>query len=445
MKMKVKVTKMKKIYILTLFFISLVKLQAQDDVPVLTVEDAVKIALENNYDIKLSRNNLEIDQQNVSLANAGILPNVTANVINNNSILDTKQTQSDGSERELDNAKNLNLTYGVSLNWTVFDGFRMFARHDQLKELEKLGDAELKLTILTKVSDVITTYYDIVQQQQQLKALDTTIVISRMRLNMADNRYTIGKASKLEVLNAQVDLNTDVTQLLRQQELYRNTKTRLNEILSRDLKIDFKVIEYVAIDETLLLPDLMLLAEKQNPQLQTQIITKRVAELELKQIKGDRYPVVNISSGYNFTRSEASLGFITQSSGRGLVYGINATMNIFNGGLQNRNERIAKIQVENSQILIDQQKQALNTQLITAFQTYQTNLELSELENNNEKIAKQNMDITFEKFRIGTITTLEFRTAQLNYINAKVRNSNAQYQAKLSEIALKELAGNLNF
>ncbi len=116
---------------------------------ILSVEDAVKIALENNFEIKIASNDLKIDEQNVSLANAGILPNLNANVVNNNSILDTKQTQLDGTERELDNAKNLNLTYGVALNWTVFDGMRMFARHNQLKELEKLGDANLKLTILT--------------------------------------------------------------------------------------------------------------------------------------------------------------------------------------------------------------------------------------------------------------------------------------------------------
>lgn len=432
------------IFTITTLLLSVLSTKAQD---VLTVEDAVKIALENNFEIKIASNDLKIDQQNVSLANAGILPNLTANVTNNNSLLDTKQTQLDGSERELDNARNLNLSYGVALNWTVFDGMRMFARHDQLKELEKLGDAELKLTVLTKISDVITTYYDIVQQQQQLVALDTTIVISKVRVTTANNRYTIGKASKLEVLNAEVDLNTDTTAFLRQKELYANTKILLNQILARDPNIDFKVIDEVEIDENLLLPDLMLLAEKQNPQLQAQVINKRVAELELKQIKGDRYPTVNISSGYNFTRSEASLGFATQSSGRGLVYGINATMNIFNGGLQNRNERIAKLQVENSQILIDQQKLALDTQLSTAYQTYSTNLQLSKLEAKNEEIAKQNMDITFEKFRIGTITTttLEFRTAQINYINAKVRNSNAQFQAKISEIALKELAGNLTF
>ncbi|MDR6967438.1 outer membrane protein TolC [Flavobacterium arsenatis] len=425
-------------------FLSVLSTKAQE---VLTVEDAVKIALENNFEIKIASNDLKIDQQNLSLANAGILPNLSANVTNNNSVLDTKQTQLDGTERELDNARNLNLTYGVALNWTVFDGMRMFARHNQLKELEKLGDAELKLTILTKISDVITTYYDIVQQQQQLVALDTTIIISNVRITTATNRYKIGKASKLEVLNAEVDLNTDTTAFLRQKELYANTKILLNQILARDPNIDFKVIEEVQIDENLLLPDLMILAEKQNPQLQAQVINKRIAELELKQIKGDRYPIVNISSGYNFTRSEASLGFITQSSGRGFVYGINATMNIFNGGLQNRNERIAKLQIENSQILIDQQKLALETQLSTAYQTYMTNLQLSKLEAKNEEIAKQNMDITFEKFRIGTITTttLEFRTAQINYINAKVRNSNAQFQAKISEIALKELAGNLTF
>jgi len=325
----------------------------------LTVEDAVKIALENNYDIKIASNDLKIDQQNVSLANAGILPNLNAVVTENSSILDTKQTQQDGSIRELDGAKNMNLSYGVALNWTIFDGFRMFARYEQLKELQKLGDAELKLAIFTKVSDVISTYYDLAQQKQQLTALDTAIVISNLRVTTADNRYRIGKASKLEVLNAQVDLNTDTTTLLRQKELYANTKIALNELLARPVNTAFEIVEEIKIDESLLLPELTDLAEKQNPQLQTQIINKRVTELQAKQVRANRYPIVSVSSGYNFTRSESSLGFAAQSTGNGLTYGISASMNIFNGGLQNRNEKIAKLQIENSQILIDQQLQAL--------------------------------------------------------------------------------------
>ena len=139
------------------------------------------------------------------------------------------------------------------------------------------------------------------------------------------------------------------------------------------------------------------------------------------------------------------MGFTSQTSSRGFNYGFTATLNLFDGFNQSRNEKIAKIQIENSQLLIDQQKLNLNSQLETSYQTYLTNLELIDLEEKNETIAKQNLEITLEKFRIGTITTLEFRTAQLNYVNAKVRNSNAQFQAKLSEIALKELAGNITF
>ena len=176
-----------------------------------------------------------------------------------------------------------------------------------------------------------------------------------------------------------------------------------------------------------------------------QIINKRIAELQLKQVKADRYPVVNLTSGYNFSESQSSLGFTSSSSSKGLNYGFNATLNIFDGFNQHRNEKVAKLQIENSQIAIEQQNMILNTQLSTAFQTYLTNLELIDLEEDNEAIAKQNLDITLDKFRIGTITTIDFRTAQLNYVNAKVRYSNAQYEAKLSEIALKELAGNINF
>lgn len=409
----------------------------------LSVEDAMKIALENNYEIKIASNDLKIDQQNVSLANAGILPTLNAVVTENSSILDTKQTQQDGSIRELDGAKNMNLSYGVALNWTIFDGFRMFARYDQLKELQKLGDAEMKLAIFTKVSDVISTYYDLVQQKQQLQALDTAIVISDLRVTTADNRYKIGKAAKLEVLNAQVDINTDTTNLLRQKELYANTKILLNQLLAREVNTPFDVEGEFKIDESLLLPELIALAEKQNPQLQAQIITKRITELQLKQVKSSRLPIISISSGYNFTNSESSLGFARQSNGQGLTYGFNASMPIFNGGLQNRNEKIAKIQVENSNILVEQQTQLLYSQLASAYQTYLTNLQLTKLEAKNEEIARENLDITLAKYKIGTIAPLEFREAQLNYVNAKVRNSNAHYQAKVSEINLKELAGNL--
>lgn len=412
---------------------------------VLTIEDAVKIALENNYEIKIAKNDLRVDEANVSSGNAGMLPRATASVTDNNSIQNLNQTRIDGTQNSLNNAKNNSLNYGVLLDWTIFDGLRMFARKEQLKELQKLGNAQLQLTILTKISDINATYFNLVQQQQQLMALEATMAISNQRLDLAKNRFSIGKASKLEVLNAQVDLNTDKVSLLRQKELYTNTKTALNETLARDSSTNFMVVENIVIDDQLILTDLMDLAVKQNPLLQAQIISKRVSELQLKQVKAGRYPTVRVTTGYNFGQSQSSLGFITQSTSRGLNYGFNASLNLFDGLAQNRNEKIATIQIQTTTIQIEQQSLALKSQLTIAYQTYLTNLELIGLEEKNEAIAKQNLDITLDKFRIGTITTLEFRTAQLNYVNAKVRFSNAQYLAKLSEIALREIAGNLNF
>ena len=416
--------------------------QAQE---MLKLEDAVKIALENNYEIKIAKNNLKIDETNSTAGNAGMLPNVNATLTNNNSILNTSQTQADGTERTLDNARNLNLTYGIGLDWTIFDGMKMFARREQLKVLQKQGEAELKLAVITKISDVYATYFDLVQQQQQIKALDTAIVISNQRLTTAQNRYSIGKAAKLEVLNAQVDLNTDVSSRLKQLDLYQNAKIRLNEILAREIAADFIVEDKMAIDESLNFTDLKTLAEKQNPQLQAQILEKNNVELQLKQVKAGRYPSVKLNSGYNFTHTEASLGFLTQSSSRGLVYGINASVPIFSGFNQNRNEKVAKLQVDNADFVINQQKIALQSQLAMAFLSFQTNLELSKVEEKNTEIAKQNLDITQAKFKIGTITPIEYRTAQLNYVQALVRYSNAQFQTKLYEISLKELSGTLGF
>lgn len=431
---------MRNLYTTLLFVIIGFSTQAQE---LLSLEDAVKIALENNYDIKIAENNSKIDATNNNLANAGMLPSLNANFTNNNSQLDTKQTQGDGTVRELDNAKNMNLTYGIGLDWTIFDGLSMFARKEQLNVLEQQGKAELQTAILTRISDVYTTYFDLVQQQQVLASIDTAIVISNQRLTTAQNRFSIGKASKLEVLNAQVDLNSDLSLQLRQKELIKISKIRLNELLVRDIQTDFKVANEVTFEQNLDFNELKATAEKQNPQLQSQILSKKVADLNLKQVKGNRYPTVRVTSGYNFTRSEASLGFITQSSGQGFVYGVTATVPIFNGFLQNRNEKVAKYQVENAGFLLEQQKLSLTSQLSSLFASYQTNLELVEVEEKNLEIAKQNLDITLAKFKIGTITTIEFRTAQQNFVEASVRYSNAQYVTKLSEINLKELAGTL--
>lgn len=411
----------------------------------LTLEEAVVLTLENNFDIRIAKNEVKISEENVTLGNAGMLPRVNGILTNNNTILNTTQTQSNGNEVEIDGAKNLNLNYGLGLEWTIFDGFRMFARHNQLKELQKLGETELKVELLSKVSEVYETYFLLVNQQHLLTTADSIIAISEFRLKTAQNKFTIGKASKLDVLNAEVDFNTDNSAKIRLQEQYLITKILLNNLLIRPSDTDFIVSDAILIDDSLKLNDLNSLALSQNPSLQIQYLNKKIQEYELKQVKANRMPTISLTTGYSFLRSESPFGFITQTKGQNFNYGVSASINVFDGFNQNRSEKISKIQVENTQLLIEKQTQTILTQLAALYQSYLSNLALLALERKNEKIAKQNLEITLDKFKIGTISPIDFRTAQLNYTNAIIRLTNAELIAKQTEINLKELAGNLSF
>ena len=427
------------------FFLSIIlsfKLKAQEK---LSLQEAVAIALENNYSIKLSKNNSTINSNDVSLGNAGFLPSVTGNLTDLNQVQSSKVNLASGQTREAINAATSNLNYGVGLNWRVFDGFQMFANYNRLKELEKLGELNAKLTIQNTVADVINTYYEVVAQEKQYNAAQTALEVSVVRRKNAKSRYIIGKGSKLEFLSAQVDFNTDTTQLLRQEDLIFGAKVRLNDLMARDPKNQFSVEDNFNIDTTLQYETLAKLAESQNPDLQSAIINQQIAKFNLQQIKGVRYPNLSLISGYNFQNATSPpTSFALRSNSRSFNYGLTASINIFNGFQQNRAEKNAKLEIENGLLRINSTKQAVNSALLNAFQSYLTNKKLIELEEKNVGLAQENLNITLEKYRLGNIVPLELREAQRNYIDANVRYSNSLYLAKLSEISLKEITGSLS-
>ena len=412
--------------------------------PVLTMEEAIAIALENNYDIRLVSKDADVAANNVHVGNAGMLPSVSGDVSASASIQNTTQTLLEGETRALRGSRNRSSAYGVSLNWTIFDGLQMFARYDQLKELQALGEANLKAAILSTVYDVVSGYFDLVQQQQLIKATQMAMELSAFRYQTAESRYQIGRAAKLEVLAASVDLNADTTTLLRQRDQYRTSQIRLNELLARNVNVEFSVTDTIIIASDLHYETLIEQAKRLNPMLQSALINHRVSQLEMKRVKGQRYPVVRVSSAYTRSQSSTELGFSTRSKNSGLNYGISASMNIFNGFMQRRNERNAELMLDAAEIEVDKIEENIDAQLQAAYQTYLMNLELVRLEERNRDIAQENMDITLEKFKLGSIAPVEFREAQRNFVDASTRYSTAQYQAKLAEITLKQIAGVLD-
>lgn len=432
---------MKFILILILGFVGTSSLPAQS---LLTVKDAIEIALLQNFDIQLSKNEKTITAENVSYGAAGFLPTVTASATQSNSILNLEQTQSSGVVRSLKNAKNNSLNYGVNVGWTVFDGLSMFKRYDILKQSDNYQDVQYKQSVLTAISTVLATYYNIVEQTNVFTALQSVKDISLERYNIANSRFIIGKASKLEVLNAQVNLNEDESNLIRQANTIKVLKIQLNRLLARDLDTDFVVEQQMVYDQQLNYTQMFETAKQQNPEIVKIEINRKMTELSLKEIKGKRYPTVRLNAGYNFSETESSLGFTTSSNSKGLTYGVAVALNLFDGSSQNRNEKIAKLNIESMDLLIKNQDQQLSSVLLTAFNNYQTFQSLVKVEENNVDLAKRSLDITNDKFKIGTVSSVEFRDSQENYINAVSRYNAALLDTKLAEIELKQIMGKLD-
>ncbi|MES2064116.1 MAG: TolC family protein [Bacteroidota bacterium] len=413
------------------------------DTPLLTLKDAVQIALKNNYNIQLSQNNSTIAANNVTLGNAGFLPVVTGDGAINASNQKIKQTRSDGTVNNL-TANNSNNNYGVNLNWTIFDGFNMFANYDMLKEQDKLGAIRLQDTIQSTVANVINTYYNLISQNEQIKALRGAIEISRTQLRYSNDKFTVGRVSKLDVYNAQVNLNTDTSNLVIQLQQFRTTKLQLNQLLVRDLQTDFSVGDTIVVNNNLVLGDIITKAQSQNAAILASQINKRLAEISLRQVKSTRYPVIGVTSGYTFTNSKTPAGFTLSQNAHGLAYGLTASINIFDGLNQWRRERNAKLQIANADISAKQTRLDVEAQISNFYIAYLSGLDLIRIGQSSVELAKKNLDISLEKYKIGNITQLEIREAQRNYLDAQSKFFSAQYQSKMAEVTLQQITNSIN-
>jgi outer membrane protein len=417
--------------------------------PLLTLQDAVDLALNNNFNIRLSKNNTVIAKNNVTLGNAGALPSISADASTSNSLQNTNQTRFDSSGRQyvktLNNVHNATTNYGLNLNWTIFNGFAMFANYDQLKKLDQLSEVQQRDTVESVVASVISTYYNLVNQNQQIKALQGAIEISRTQLRFANDKFQVGRGSGLDVLNARVNVNTDTATLISQIQQYKTTKVRLNQLMVRDLQTDFTVVDTLMIDTTLKLGDIITQAQTQNPSILISQINRQLADINLRQVKAQRYPVIGLNTGYGLTYSKTPSSPVTPNqNNKGLNYGLSASINIFNGFNQNRLERNARIQIDNAQINLARTRQNIEAQINDFYINYLSGLDLVKLEKSNVDIAKRNLDISLEKYKLGNITPLEIREAQRNYLQAESVYFQSQYATKSAEVTLKEITNSIN-
>ncbi|MBE7179171.1 MAG: TolC family protein, partial [Mucilaginibacter polytrichastri] len=331
------------------------------------MKEAVELALKNNFDIRLAKNSVAIAKNNLSPGAAGMLPLVTADGQYNKTIQDVNQIRADGSSQVVNKAGNSNYGYGANLNWTIFDGLGMFANYKELQQLVALGEVRARDTIQSTIADVITTYYDLVSQNRQIKALEGAVNISRTQYTITTNKFDVGRSAKLEVYNAQVNLNTDTSLLLQQVEVFNNTKIELNRLLARNVQTDFTVADTIILENELKLGDVLSQVQNNNTAIRSAQINQRLAEINQRQVRSVRYPVIIGQSGYNWNYVRNPAGFARRSDQKGFSYGLTASIPIFDGFLQNRREKNARIGIENSSIRLARTQQEIDAQVNSMF------------------------------------------------------------------------------
>ncbi|MBK9733786.1 MAG: TolC family protein [Saprospiraceae bacterium] len=409
----------------------------------LSLDEAVRIALQNNFNVKIAINDAVINKTNNTTGNAGLLPEVALNFGNNYNINNTRQEFFSGDTREGNGVNTSNINANIQLGWTVFDGMRMFVNRDRLKEIESLGELNIKLQMENTVSQVMSVYYNIEQHQRRIETIQKAIEISKERYELASLKKNVGSGSGISVLQAKVDINADSSALIRQQLILKTSKIQLNEILGRSPEIIFDISTLTDSQKDVDFQELSEMAAQRNLMLQMADKNIRLSELNVKLWEGNKYPTIDLNLGYNFSRLKAEIGILKFNQNAGLSYGLTGRWNIFNGWNNKREIQVAKLGIETGKLTKEQTALSLKTDLFTIFNNYLTARELTKIEEGNIRIAEQNLDITTEKMRLGTIEALELRQAQLNLVDVEFRKITSAFEARMAHLELMRLSGQL--
>lgn len=411
-----------------------------------TLDDALKTALQNNYAIQVAKSEAEISKVNNYAGNAGMMPRVLGSVLQDNQIANTDQRYQKSFNRPeaITNGAEINqLSASAELGWTIFDGLKMFATKNKLKELQDIGEIRMRFQIEFIFTRVIRAYFDVVLGQQLLTQNKESVKLSEERLTLAKDRFAAGKAAKNEVLNAQVDLNTDRSALKRQEIAVKNSKASLNQIIARDVAVEFDVPEIIDVNTDLKFEDLRNNASTQNSSILMAKMNARVTAFGIKEIEAERLPNIQLYSGYNYANQNSQSGILQYSSSLGYHFGGGVTLNLFNGFNVSKRLQVAQINSRESDLVLKDTLSRVELSVKQSYNTYQMDLDLIKFEKENVEVAMQNFDLANDQYKIGVITAIELRQAQQNLLLSNSRYLSVRYEAKLAETDLMRISGGL--
>lgn len=411
------------------------------------VDRVVQLALQKNFDIRLSQNSAASSIVDNRFSFGLFLPNLNLNAGYNRNNINARTQLFNDSIINRPGANFNNTNTSLQLFWTIFDGTRMFATKKRLQELEMLGALNARDQMVNSTASVIITYYGIVRQKQQLKAIREQTSVSEERVKLAERKLQVGTGGKPELLQAKVDLNAFKTAALAQETLIHQLKDQLNSLLGLALPDEYDVSDSIPINLGITLALIEENVESLNTALRAARKSIQVAEQSVRESRAGRSPIINLNAALTFNRREDELQanpFSTKSSqNQGYNYGLSVTLPIMNGMNVNRLIGQSKVNLERQRIIYDQQLTIVTTGVRIAYTSYENAIKVLQIEEENILLARENVNIALEGFRRGITTFIELRTAQQSLADAYNRLIAARFNAKVSETELLRLQGSL--
>ncbi len=410
----------------------------------LTLEDAIRIGLGNSYSIKISKNNIQIAQNNNTLGNAGFLPWVDVSGSQTGNIQERYQENSDGTNSTVTGFPTNTTSAGALLSWTVFDGMSMFLQREKLEIYSQQSELSLRIAVENTVADIAYTYYNIALNEKLYNSLKDQMALSRQRLRIAHEKSKIGVGNELQELQSEVDYRADSARYLQQKSYLVNLKAELNRLLTREANVQFSVYTSIPVPQVGDVSEILQEVLDSNPQIAYERLQNRLGELDYNQAKSPRFPRVNVSGAYNFSNVVTPDAQQQVYRTLGPAFGVNASIALFDGFNTSRKIRNAQILVENQRLSYDELILNLQSNAFKLVNNLNQAIELVKVEEKSVELAQRNTDTAWEKYRLGAISDIELRESQNKLLDAQTRLISAQLNAQAAEIEINLLTGEMN-
>ena len=409
-----------------------------------SVSEAIELALENNYGIKIISNNKEIAKNNAGVLNSGYLPTVTSSsgaTFNRDNL---EAEFANGESTALNGAKSSRYNASINLNYTLFDGLGRYYDYKRLKETYKLSELQARETIENTIAQLYVVYYNVAQVTENVTVLEKTLTISKDRITRANYQFEYGQGTMLNVLNAQVDINNDSINLINAKQQLVNTKRDLNVVLGNVISSEFRVDTTIDFKLNIDQNDLANKVKSNNVNLLQLDKNIMINTFIVKANKSGYLPGLGLTGSYGWNKgNNNAASFVAVSTNTGLSGGLSLSWNLFDGGATATRVSNAKIELENRSLEKESMVIDIERNFNNAWDDYQNKLTIFQVQENNIITSTNNFNRTQEKYKLGQATSIEFRQAQLNLINSELNRNQAKYAAKIAELTVLQLSGEL--